>query len=135
MAEKKIMILEDHAEVVLSSKIYSKETIFAAGYVFLDKAYILLDQDGDQFIIHLYPQKQGLSLKSLAMEFLNELLSYAHYFSRLKTNADTVKSLMQRALFSSAPSLVQESEEKEIEDLIQELEEEEKNASGKKSKK
>jgi hypothetical protein len=43
---------------------------------------------------------------------------------------------MQRALFSTSPSLVQEAEEKEIEDLIKELEEEEKNASGaKKGKK
>lgn len=135
MTEKKIMIHEDHAEIVLNSKIYSKEVVFAAGYVFLEKAYVLLDQTGDHLVVYLYPQKSGISLKTLAMEFLNELLNYGHYFTRLSANADVVKSLMQRALFSTAPSLVQEAEEKEIEDLIQELEEEEKSAAGKKSKK
>ncbi|MFA5038974.1 MAG: hypothetical protein WC732_04775 [Candidatus Omnitrophota bacterium] len=136
MPEKHIVVHPDHAEIALNSKIYSKETVFAAGYVFLDKSYVLLDQAGERLLVYLYPQKPGADLKKLAMEFTNELLNYAHYFTRLKANADAVKSLMQRALFSSAPALVQEAEEKEIEDLIKELEEEEKNVStAKKSKK
>ncbi|MFB3918607.1 hypothetical protein BU251_04220 [Candidatus Velamenicoccus archaeovorus] len=136
MPEKHIKIAADHAEIILNAKIYAKETIFAAGYVFLDKAYILLDQSADKFFVYLYPQNESADLKKLAMEFYNELLNYAHYFTRVKANADAIKSLMQRALFSTAPSLVQEAEEKEIEDLIKELEEEEKNVSvAKKGKK
>jgi len=136
MPEKYIKLSSDHAEIVLNGKIYAKETVFAAGYVFLDKAYILLDQSADKIFVYLYPQDEKTDLKKLAMEFYNELLNYAHYFTRVKANADAIKSLMQRALFSTSPSLVQEAEEKEIEDLIKELEEEEKNAStGKKGKK
>lgn len=136
MPEKHITIASDHAEITVSAKIYSKETIFAAGYVFLDRAYILLNQTADKFLVYLYPQKEATDLKKLGMEFHNELLNYAHYFTRVKANADAIKSLMQRALFSTAPSMVQEAEEKEIEDLIKELEEEEKNASvAKKGKK
>jgi len=136
MPEKHIKLSSDHAEIVLNGKIYAKETVFAAGYVFLDKAYILLDQSADKIFVYLYPQDEKTDLKKLAMEFYNELLNYAHYFTRVKANADAIKSLMQRALFSTSPSLVQEAEEKEIEDLIKELEEEEKNAStGKKGKK
>ncbi len=136
MPEKYIKLSSDHAEIVLNGKIYAKETVFAAGYVFLDRAYILLDQSADKIFVYLYPQDEKADLKKLAMEFYNELLNYAHYFTRVKANADAIKSLMQRALFSTSPSLVQEAEEKEIEDLIKELEEEEKNAStAKKGKK
>jgi His-Xaa-Ser system protein HxsD len=111
----------------VNAEIYSKETIFAVGYVFLDKAYILLDTDKNNIVIYLYPQQKDMDLKKLCLEFCNELLNYAHYFSRAEKNAEAIKVIMQRALFSAAPSLVQDAEEKEIEDLITELEEEEQN--------
>ena len=125
MNKPKIKILDDYAELRVNSKIYSKETIFAVGYVLLDKAYILLDMDKGDIVVYLYPQQKGTDLRQLCLEFCNELVNYSHYFSRVKNNAEAIKSLMQRALFSAAPSLVQESEEKEIEDLIKELEKEE----------
>jgi His-Xaa-Ser system protein HxsD len=135
MSDKHIVIAPDHARITVNANVYSKETILAAGYVFLDKAFILLDQEaGDKFLVYLYPQKKD-DARTLALEFYNELLNYAHYFTRVKANAEAMKSLMQRALFSTAPSLVKEAEEKEIEDLIQELEEEEKNASAAKKRK
>ena len=125
--EREFKIHNGFAELAINPKIYSKETVFAAGYVFLDKAYILLDQQKNNIIVYLYPQDKNTDLKKLSLEFYNELLNYAHYFSRVKANAEVIKSMMQRALFSAAHSLVKEAEEKEIEDLIKELEEEEKN--------
>lgn len=125
MSEPKIKVMKDYAQLRVNAKIYSKETIFAVGYVFLDKAYLLLDTDKNDIVIYLYPQKKSMDLKKLSLEFCNELLNYAHYFSRAAKNAEAMKMIMQRALFSAAPSLVQEAEEKEIEDLIKELEEEE----------
>lgn len=112
-------------ELKLNPKVYSKEIVFAAGYVFLDRAYLLLDQNKDRILVYLYPQRKGANLKKMGLDFYNELLNYAHYFSRTKTNAEAVKSIMQRALFSAAPSLVKEQEDKEIEALIKELETEE----------
>lgn len=132
MTGPKINVTKDYVELRVNSKIYSKETIFAVGYVFLDKAYILLDADKDNTIVYLYPQIENLDLKQLSLEFCNELLNYAHYFTRSQNNAEAIKAIMQRALFSAAPSLVQEAEEKEIEDLIKELEEEEENEKSKK---
>lgn len=128
MSEPKIKVMKDHAQLRVNAKIYSKETIFAVGYVFLDKAYLLLDTDKNDIVIYLYPQKKSMDLKKLSLEFCNELLNYVHYFSRAAKNAEAIKMIMQRALFSAAPSLVQEAEEKEIEDLIKELEEEEEDA-------
>jgi len=127
---------ENLVKLSVDSRIYSKETIFASGYIFLDRAYIYLDKDSaDKIAIWLYRKDKKENLDTLGKEFYNELLNYAHYFSSLKTNADSIKLLLQRALFSAAPSMVQEAEEKEIEDLINELEEEEKKESSKSSKK
>jgi len=120
----------------VDSKVYPLGTIYSAGYVFLDRAYIYLDREKDDKIaVWLLPKNKKESQNNLKGDFLNELLNYAHYFNSLKANAEAMKMLMQRALFSAAPSLVQESEEKEIEDLIKELEKEEKKDEGKKAKK
>lgn len=117
---------KDSIKLSIDSKIYPLSTVYSAGYVFLDRAYIYLDrEDKDRMLINLFPKDKKEDLDQLGMEFYNELLNYAHYFTSLKANADTLKTLMQRALFSVSPSLVQESEEKEIQDLIKELEEEE----------
>ena len=133
MLDKRMRIDKDFVELEVNPKIYSKETIFAAGYIFLDKAYILLDEVKGKIMVYLYPQDEKYNLKKLGLDFYNELLNYAHYFSRAKTNAEVVKSIMQRALFSAAPSLVKDAEDKEIQDLIKELEQEEENEKGKKN--
>lgn len=106
--------------------VYPLPTIYSAGYVFLDKAYIYLDKKSKNKIsVFIYPKKKNQNLDELAGDFYNELLNYAHYYTSLKANADAVKMLTQRALFSAEPSLVKEAEEQEIADLIKELEEEE----------
>ncbi len=109
----------------IDTAIYSLPTIYSAGYIFLDKAYIYLDKDSKSKVaVFIYPKKKNQNLDKLAGDFLNELLNYAHYYSSLKVNADALKTLMQRALFSAEPSLAKEAEEQEISDLIKELEEE-----------
>lgn len=127
MSKSGIKIVEDYAEITLSAKIYSREVLFAVGYVFLDKVYILLDSRDSDIIAYIYAKQESSDLKQLSLEFCNELLNYAHYFSRAEKNAEAIKMVLQRALFSAAPSLVKEAEEREIEDLIRELEEEEEN--------
>jgi len=114
-------------KLYLKEKVYSLYTIYAAGYIFLDKAYIVLDKEKDEIIAYLFPKKQSGNLKKLGMEFLDELINYAHYSSRAAENAKITKAILQKALFSASPSLVQEAEDKEIEELVKELEEEKPN--------
>jgi len=95
----------------------------------------MLDKEKHDFLVYLYPQRQGCNLKKLALDFYNELLNYSHYFWRLKANSEVIKVLMQRALFSASPSLAQEAEEKEITQLIKELEDEEGETTTSKKKK
>lgn len=110
----------------IKKEVYSLQTLYAAGYVFMDKAYIYFDVEGqDTVLVWLKSKKADMDLDGLGCQFMEELLNYAHYFSSLATNAETTKLLLQRALFSAAPSLVHEAEDEEIQALIKELEEEE----------
>ncbi len=112
-------------KVVVQTKVYALQAVYAAGYVMMDKAYIYLDMDAkDKVAVWLKPKGKA-DMDQLAMDFCQELLNYAHYFASLKVNAESMKILLQRALFSAAPSMVKEAEEKEIQDLIKELEQEE----------
>jgi His-Xaa-Ser system protein HxsD len=114
-----------YAKVVLKPSIYSMESIYAATYVFLDKAYILLDQDKNKNIeVYLF-SKNNQDLKNLRMEFYNELINYSHYFSRVEKNSAMIKTIMQRVLFSVNPKFAEEAEEQEIQELLKELEKEE----------
>ena len=124
---KALHIEKGSVKLSVDAGLYPLNTIYAASYVFLDKVCVYLDKDSrGKIIIWLFPKAKKEDLKKLGMDFYNELINYAHYFSSLKANTEATKLLLQRALFSAAPSLMKESEEKEIDDLIKELEEEEK---------
>ncbi|MEI8348841.1 MAG: hypothetical protein WCI77_01690 [Candidatus Omnitrophota bacterium] len=94
-----------------------------------------MDKDAHSRVaVWIYPKDKSCDIGQLGMEFSNELLNYAHYFTSLKANAGIMKALLQRALFSAAPSLVNEMGKQEVESVIDELEQEEKKRIPKKSK-
>ncbi len=106
-------------KLVINTKIYPLTTVYSAGYIFLDRAYIYIDKEKkDRITIWLFSKNKKEPLDNLGMEFCNELLNYAHYFTSLKVNADAVKVLMQRALFSAAPSIADEAATNGIEQLV-----------------
>jgi hypothetical protein len=123
---------EDWIKVPVSLKVYPLQSVHSAGYAFMDRAHVRLEEEKhDMIAVWLKSKNEKQDLERLALEFSDELLNYAHYFSSLKTNAENMKVLLQRALFSASPSIVKEAEEKEIENLIKELEAEEKQATPK----
>ena len=123
---------EGWIKVPVDLKVYPLQSIHSSGYVFMDRAHVKLEEEKKDLVaVWLKPKKESQDLEKLALDFSDELLNYAHYFSTLKTNAENMKVLLQRALFSASPSIVKEAEEKEIENLIKELEVEEKQSSPK----
>lgn len=122
----KLDVIDGWVKVPVRTQVYPLQTVYSAGYVYMDKAYFYLEPDGPEGVsVWLKPKKDGQDAAALGLEFYQELLNYAHYFTSLKANAESVKLLMQRALFSAAPALAKEAEDKEIQDLIKELEQEE----------
>lgn len=123
---------EGWIKVPVDLKVYPLQSIHSSGYAFMDRAFVKLEEDKKDLVaVWLKPKTESKDLEALGLEFTDELLNYAHYFSSLKTNAENMKTLLQRALFSASPSIVKEAEEKEIENLIKELEAEEKKTSPK----
>jgi hypothetical protein len=123
---------DDWIKVPVSLKVYPLQSIHSAGYAFMDRAHVKLEEEKkDTVAVWLKPKNEKHDLQKLALEFSDELLNYTHYFSSLKVNAENMKVLLQRALFSASPSIVKEAEDKEIENLIKELEAEEKQAAPK----
>ncbi|MEI7998125.1 MAG: hypothetical protein WCH62_01285 [Candidatus Omnitrophota bacterium] len=128
----KFEIADGWVNVPVNLKMYPLQTIHSSGYAFMDRAHVRLEEEKKDIVaVWLKPKKDKQDLQDLALQFSDELLNYAHYFSSLKANAENMKVLLQRALFSASPSIVKEAEEKEIENLIKELEAEEKQATPK----
>jgi hypothetical protein len=128
----KFEIVDDWIKVPVDLKVYPLQSIHSSGYAFMDRAHVRLEEEKKDLVaVWLKPKNDAQDLQKLALEFSDELLNYAHYFSSLKVNAENMKILLQRALFSASPSVVKEAEEKEIENLIKELEAEEKQAAPK----
>jgi hypothetical protein len=124
--------VDDWIKVLVNLNVYPLQSVHSAGYAFMDRAHVRLEEEKkDVVAVWLKAKKDSQDLQKLALEFSDELLNYAHYFSSLKANAENMKVLLQRALFSASPSIVKEAEEKEIENLIKELEAEEKQATPK----
>ncbi|MDE2221565.1 MAG: hypothetical protein KGK03_00660 [Candidatus Omnitrophica bacterium] len=130
--KSKFETAEDWVKVSVDLKVYPLQAVHSSGYAFMDRAHVRLEQEKkDTVSVWLKPKEVKKDLQALALEYSDELLNYAHYFTSLKANAENMKLLLQRALFSAAPSIVKEAEEKEIENLIKELEAEEKQSSSK----
>ncbi|MFH0754201.1 MAG: hypothetical protein V2A70_06525 [Candidatus Omnitrophota bacterium] len=105
--KKKFLKADGWVKVVVQTRVYSLQTLYAAGYILMDRAYVYLDMESKGKVAVWLKPKRRCNLDQLAMEFCQELIHYAHYFSNLKVNAASMKLLLQRALFSAAPSLAE----------------------------
>lgn len=92
--------------VVLSinTKIYPLDVVYSAAYIFIDRAYILLDGDPkNKVTVELRPKQKSQDLEKLGMDFNNELLNYAFYKTQSEKNKDIRTTLIQAALLANEP--------------------------------
>jgi His-Xaa-Ser system protein HxsD len=88
----------------LDTGLYPRDVLYAAAYVFLDRAYVLLDRDGSRFLVHLRG-KQPLdeaALGAMAGEFENELLAQALRLRVVKANQKVIESITTLAIAGAA---------------------------------
>ncbi len=59
--------------------LYPRDVLYAAAYVFLDRAYVLLDRRESRFVVHFRAKRplEASTLQAMAGEFENELLAQA----------------------------------------------------------
>ena len=120
---KNIKKRDGWVKLEVDTTVYLLPTIYAAGYAFLDKIHIYLDRETkNKVVVWFCPKDKRMSSDKLSKDFYNELLNYAHYFNRIKANADAIRLIMQRVLFSVNAAAKDKSEDKRVEELIDALE-------------
>ncbi|MCD4761834.1 His-Xaa-Ser system protein HxsD [bacterium] len=84
----------------LNTKIYPKEAIFGACFVFIDRAYFFLDsKKKDEITVKIKRKNTNDFLNS--GEFHNELLNFVHRINIAKQNKKIREYIVERALYSS----------------------------------
>ena len=84
--------------------LYPRDVLYAAAYVFLDRAYVLLDRDGSRFVVH-FRAKRPLdepTLHAMAGEFENELLAQALRHQVVDANQRIIESVVEVAIAGAA---------------------------------
>jgi len=88
----------------LHSELYPREVLYAAAYVFLDRAYVLLDQDAARYVVHVRGRQplDAADLRALAGEFENELLAQALRLQVVKANQRIIEDITTLAIAGAA---------------------------------
>jgi His-Xaa-Ser system protein HxsD len=88
--------------VTVDESVYPLEALYGAGYVFIDRCFLLIDRpDAQRFRVTLSPKAQGAdeaALRALAGELLNELLSCAWRHKIAADNRATIEAVTMQAL-------------------------------------
>ncbi|MFH1511192.1 MAG: hypothetical protein ABIF10_05855 [Candidatus Woesearchaeota archaeon] len=105
MAEDIVRVAGDKVHIEVNPCLYTLETIYAASYVFLDRAYVLLDGDPKKSVVVSLKPKSKVDLARLGLEFMNELLNYADYERRARETRTLRETILQRALMTNDPTL------------------------------
>ena len=96
-----------HVVVAVNPKIYPLDIIYSAAYVFLDRAFVVIDGDpGRQVLVELRPKVAATDIEQLGTDFNAELLNYA-VFAFQKEKAREIRDyIIRRAMetIREAPS-------------------------------
>lgn len=88
----------------LDSGLYPRDALYAAAYIFLDRAYILLDRDGPRFLVHLRGKQplDDAALMAMAGELENELLAQTLRRRVVKANQRIIENITTLAIAGAA---------------------------------
>src|SRR4051812_32453326 len=84
--------------------IYPRDVLYAAAYVFLDRAYVLLDRQDSRFIVHLRSKRplEEETFRAMAGEFENELLAQALRHRVVDANQRIIEDVVTVAIAGAA---------------------------------
>jgi His-Xaa-Ser system protein HxsD len=100
---------ENKIVVFLNLKLYSLEAIYGAAYVFLDRAYVYLEEAPKSKVKVTLRSKNRLAekgLDGLKDEFLNELLNFSLREQISKSNKKIREYIVARALSSASATIM-----------------------------
>ncbi len=88
--------------------LYPRDVLYAAAYVFIDRAYVLLDRDGGRYLVHLRGKQKldEATLRAMAGEFANELLAQALRLRVVHANQRLIEDIASLAISGAAGGAV-----------------------------
>jgi His-Xaa-Ser system protein HxsD len=96
---------KDKNNVIISvnPKVYGLDTIFSAAYIFIDKAYVIVDGDpNEEIIVQLRAKDKKTDLEKLGRDFNNELINYSFYGIQTARSMPIRAAIVQRAFFTQS---------------------------------
>ena len=90
--------------ISLDCELYPREVLYAAAYVFLDRAYVLLDRQGPRYLVHLRAKQpvDEATLRAMAGELENELLAQALRLRVVRANQKIIEQITALAITGAA---------------------------------
>src|SRR3954447_12529506 len=84
--------------------LYPRDVLYAAAYVFLDRAYVLLDRQDSRFVVHVRAKHpvDETGLRGMAGEFENELLAQALRLRVADANQRIIEDVVAVAIGGAA---------------------------------
>ena len=84
--------------------LYPRDVLYAAAYVFLDRAYVLLDRQDARFVVHFRAKRavDEPGLRAMAGEFENELLAQALRHQVVDANQRIIEDVVAVAIAGAA---------------------------------
>lgn len=113
---------DSNKEIRIDSEVYSKASLSATIYYLSDIGQFELSKEEDDFVVEVEPSDDN-SLEEVKERFMEDLNKYEGYFTHQKKNKEKIENVITKALFTSSPVIFDETQEKEVDDLIDELEE------------
>jgi His-Xaa-Ser system protein HxsD len=123
-----INLKENSVSFALNPKIYPKEVVFRASYVFIDRMYVYVDSPKRGGIIISLKGKEKMSFKQLEKirgEFLNELLNSLVRENVTRRNKKILEYIMGGAIIAALEKPEQkkkkENEDEDMEKIEKEI--------------
>jgi len=101
--------------ISINPKIYPLEVIYSAAYMFLDRAYAVIDGDPETEIIVQLKAKAKEDLEKMALEFHNELVNYAVYVVQAARTSEIRNAIVKKALAVAGDAEAADEDEQECE--------------------
>ncbi len=100
----KINQKENKVTIPIDTKVYPLDVIYGASYVFIDRAYIFLEESGKKVLVNIKGKKKMVpkKLEDLGGEFLNELLNFGLRHQISKNNKKLREYIAGVVLFSAS---------------------------------
>lgn len=107
-------------ELRFKTKLYPKEALIKAAYHFIDKCYIRLDHDDSDYVVEII-EKDHNPASTIDLDFENELLAQTVRYQVYQQTHTIREILMARAMSSTITGAVPKTEEVNLPDKIDSL--------------